>query len=126
MIKQIFFDVDGTLISKDGDIRPGALDVLKFCHKKGLFVVVWSGGGVEYAKSWVRKIDPNKEAHIHILEKTPGILIAGHMMVDDMKEMTTLAKNLGAIGYWVPYFEPMIVKDDNEMNRLKEFIERII
>jgi len=126
MIKQIFFDVDGTCISKDDQTRPGVLDVMKFCHSKNVMVMMWSGGGFGYAKTWAKRIDPNGEAHIHVVEKTPGTLITGQMMVDDMKEMTKLAKMLGAIGYWVPFYEPLITQNDNEMYKLKEFLERLL
>ena len=125
MIKQIFFDVDGTLVSKDDEIRPGAFEVMKFCKDKGIVVTMWSGGGIDYAKTWARRIDPKNELHINFFFKNPSLLEEGHMTVDDMKEVQKIADGLGAKGYWIPFFEPAIVKNDVELYKLKEVIAQL-
>ena len=56
----IAFDVDGTLITNTGNCTPDVsnkriVDLLKILSTfKNIRIVVWSGGGKEYAERWVR------------------------------------------------------------------------
>lgn len=57
--KRIAFDVDGTLIKKtsDGDVpRYEVIQMLLTLHSLGHIIIVWSGGGEDYAKSVVRRL----------------------------------------------------------------------
>lgn len=56
---RIAFDVDGTLIRNGGngeDIsNPRIVELLKtLASFKNTYIIVWSGGGKEYAERWVR------------------------------------------------------------------------
>ena len=56
---KIAFDVDGTLIVRtaDGDVpRYEIIAMLKTLYDLGHFIYVHSGGGVDYAQHWVRKL----------------------------------------------------------------------
>ncbi len=69
-VKRIAFDVDGTLIRKtdNGDVpRYEIICLCKLFIDLGHTVFVWSGGGMDYARSWAEKLDllPN----VRILEK---------------------------------------------------------
>lgn len=56
-MNRVVFDVDGTLINHGDDSpRYHVIEVLKNFHKMGYIVEVHSGGGVDYAKSWVRRL----------------------------------------------------------------------
>lgn len=74
MIKQrIAFDVDGTLIQKtiNGDVpRYDVLQTLFFLESIGHTIFIWSGGGVDYAEHWARKL--GVPATVRILPKTTG------------------------------------------------------
>ena len=59
MKTRIAFDVDGTLITKtsNGDVpRYDVINMLLFLERIGHTIFVWSGGGVDYAETWVRKL----------------------------------------------------------------------
>ena len=64
----VAFDVDDTLIDKYDEPRR---DVLEFLNLFWLLtdadIVVWSGGGVEYAEEWVAKL--NLEHKVRVVEK---------------------------------------------------------
>lgn len=54
---KIAFDVDGTLITLSND-RP-RWDIVEMVHtlkKCGHTIIVWSGGGKDYADMWVRRL----------------------------------------------------------------------
>lgn len=56
---RVAFDVDGTLIKKtsDGDVpRYDVIEVMLWMSALGHTVFVWSGGGEDYARQWVRKL----------------------------------------------------------------------
>jgi len=56
-IKQkIAFDIDGTLIDMKNAPRYWVIDSLLWFKKIGWDVIVWSGGGVDYAKMVVRRL----------------------------------------------------------------------
>lgn len=56
----VAFDVDGTLITNTGNVHPDVsnekiVELLKILSSfKNVRIVVWSGGGKEYAERWVR------------------------------------------------------------------------
>lgn len=49
------FDVDGTLITYSDKPRWDVIDTLRHLSKFGT-ILVWSGGGKDYAEQWVRKL----------------------------------------------------------------------
>ena len=44
----IFFDVDQTLLSLDGGLRPGVRDVFQRLTEEGHTLYVWSGNGIRW------------------------------------------------------------------------------
>lgn len=60
IMSRIAFDVDDTLIKhepgKESCPDYGIISVLKWFVNNGHQVLVWSGGGVDYASMWVRKL----------------------------------------------------------------------
>ena len=124
MITQIFFDIDGTLISKDDNIRPYVNELLQFLAYNDIHITFWSGGGTDYASMWSRRIDPEGRFRITIMGKAPYMLSEGHFVVDDMEDVIKVAKGLNADGYKVSFFEPLIVKNDDELLKLKEYLSK--
>lgn len=55
---RICFDIDGTLITEEHDPKPryDIINLLRWFKNNGHTVFVWSGGGVDYAEMWVRKL----------------------------------------------------------------------
>lgn len=57
----IAFDVDGTLIDdQDLMIIRSVRLLTDLAHMKNVEIVVWSGGGQDYAEMWVRKLGLEK------------------------------------------------------------------
>lgn len=53
----ICFDVDGTLIDSEGEVNWRITDLLRTLSRfKNTRIIVWSGGGAEYAKMTVRRL----------------------------------------------------------------------
>ena len=54
----VAFDIDGTLISEYDDTPNWPMiDLLRQFHALGATIIVWSGGGVDYAEMWVRRLN---------------------------------------------------------------------
>ncbi len=54
--KIIAFDVDGTLITFEDRPRWDIIEMLKTLNKLGCYIIVWSGGGDDYARHWCEKL----------------------------------------------------------------------
>jgi phosphoserine phosphatase len=52
----IAFDVDGTLINLDNTPNFEVIDLFRWFQRNGDRCIIWSGGGVEYAKHWGEKL----------------------------------------------------------------------
>lgn len=69
-VKRIAFDVDGTLIKRTDNGDVPRYEIVQMCQTfvaLGHSVFVWSGGGVNYAREWARKL--NLLPHVRIVEK---------------------------------------------------------
>lgn len=53
--KKIAFDVDGTLITGAGP-RYKVIALMRYFIDEGYDLIVWSGGGIDYAQRWVEKL----------------------------------------------------------------------
>lgn len=79
---KIAFDVDDTLIipavatNMPSDTpNYDVIGVLKWFQKQGHTIIIWSGGGIDYAKTWAEKL-ALFPCEIRIKEKNPDIDIA--------------------------------------------------
>jgi len=52
----IAFDVDGTLITYDDKPRYSVIATYNYFLSLGCTMVIWSGGGQEYAERWASKL----------------------------------------------------------------------
>ncbi len=78
----IAFDVDDTLIvpavatgMPSDTPNYDVITVLKWFQKQGHTIIIWSGGGVDYAKTWAEKL-ALMPCEIRIKEKSDDIDIA--------------------------------------------------
>ena len=56
MALRVVFDVDGCLIDGDDHPRDEVIRLLRALKGVGVYVVVHSGGGKDYAEMWVRRL----------------------------------------------------------------------
>lgn len=96
----IAYDVDDTLIipsivtGEDHDIpNDEVIAVFRWFQAQGHNMVVWSGGGVEYAKRWAEKLDLAPCA-IMVKTKTEGIDIAFDDCDVDLAKVNIKVKRL--------------------------------
>jgi len=81
--KIIAFDIDGTLINEFNDApKYWVINLLLWFKKIGWDVVIWSGGGIDYATTRVRKL--GFENLVRILPKWS---ISVDIAVDDEAEL---------------------------------------
>ena len=52
----VAFDVDGTLINYADEPRQEVLDMFKKYQDEGHTMIIWSGGGRDYAAMWARRL----------------------------------------------------------------------
>ena len=91
----IAFDVDGTLIT-NGEAKPDIsnpriVELLKILSSfKNVKIVVWSGGGKEYAERWVRLLGIGDYVW-RVASKMEHEQIKPHIAIDDIQN-TALGK----------------------------------
>jgi len=86
----IAFDVDGTLIDHEDRPLYRNVELLRRFVEDGMDVIVWSGGGVDYAERFVRKLG---------FEGLVRVIAKGNEQVDIAFDDEKV--NLGRINYEV-------------------------
>lgn len=90
----IAFDVDGTLIDAGPKYYEDIIQTLRVVSKwKNVKVVVWSGGGKEYAERWVRLLSLEKYVW-KCASKTEWKDIRPDIAIDDIQDTAIGAINL--------------------------------
>ena len=91
----IAFDVDGTLIDFNDNIRPEVVMLLTTLVYAGNHVIVWSGGGKDYAEQVGRRLGlPDTVVY---LSKFPAPSFHVDIAVDDEKD-TLMADQMLIVG----------------------------
>lgn len=89
----VAFDVDGTLIDANDEPRPEIISILEslvpWCT-----VVVWSGGGLGYARRWGEKLNLPSS----VIYWTKGGKVDITFDDQDIKSMSTVNINVGKEG----------------------------
>jgi hydroxymethylpyrimidine pyrophosphatase-like HAD family hydrolase len=95
-MKTVCFDVGGTLIQPFTNApRTEVIELLRTLQKLGYTVYVWSGGGIDYAKTWVNCLGLT---NVQVIRKGS---FKPDLAVDDMPDAT-----LGEGLIWVGPVEP--------------------
>ena len=119
----IFFDVDLTIISEDGNLRPRVPEVFRLLVEDGHKVYLWSGNGIRWPvvdrhglREWVSDCfyKPLYD-HRQALARQ-GFLVHPDFCVDDYPELVT---EFGGV-HVLPYGEPD--PGDQEMVRVYETV----
>lgn len=87
---KIAFDVDGTLIDTCDVPRHDVIDLFRWFQSHGHDMFIWSGGGIDYARHWARRIGLDAD----IIEKCSEPM---DIIVDDAIETENYGKQNGKI-----------------------------
>lgn len=80
----VAFDVDGTLISEVDDTPNWpVIDLLRQFHALGARIVVWSGGGSDYAEMWVRRLNLSAFVAFASTKTAPSFFALPDLTIDD-------------------------------------------
>jgi hypothetical protein len=115
MKKRAFFDVDGTLIDKDDVPRPLIPVLFKALTDRDCSIIVWSGGGRDYAKRQAQKILGVDEYVLDYDAKFnfKRFNINEHdFCVDDEEFVCRYFVKEGSTAFWVPFYDSKL--DDIE------------
>ena len=83
MVKRVIFDIDGTLQSSQGEIRPNCLSALRRLRQAGIAISIWSGNGLEFCRDWSERFDPEGELRLLVYSKVTSCLNGDVAVVDD-------------------------------------------
>lgn len=112
----VFVDVDGTLIDKDDNPRPFIRELFEGLKKLNLILVVWSGGGKEYAEEQVNKLDTKIYNLVDEFRWKGTPVIWTHIrpvfFIDDSEFIEKEHTGDGSAVIRVPFYEPNIVPVD--------------
>ena len=92
----VAFDVDGTLIDFDDNIRPEVIMLLVSLADAGNHVIVWSGGGKEYAEQVGRRL--GLPDHVVYMAKFPSSALPHVDVAFDDEKDTLLADQMLIVG----------------------------
>lgn len=84
----LYVDVDGTLINYHGKPRLDVVDAVVAAFYLGFHVVVWSGGGREYADMWALRLFRDDIIHVEAMAKDFSEPGKKDVVVDDMPVVT--------------------------------------
>ena len=98
----IAFDVDGTLISNTNGLGKEHINLVPFqlmvllSKQKNVRIMVWSGGGKEYAEQIVSKYGLARYVDIVIAKQEYDEVLHGHVDIafDDQHEFSLADKNI--------------------------------
>lgn len=94
--QKIAFDIDGTLIDEMTNApKYWVVDQLLWFLKIGWDVIIWSGGGVDYATMWTRKLGFTGLVRV-IAKGSEQVDIAVDDMMDDLAK-TTITKQIAKV-----------------------------
>jgi len=86
----VAFDVDLTLITANDKINYRVMDLLRWFLDNHDRVIVWSGGGIEWAQRWVRHLGLEGKVEVAAKTKENAELLGVDIAIDD--EFVTLGK----------------------------------
>lgn len=119
----LFFDVDFTLISSDGSLRPGTRETFQRLTSDGHQIFIWSGVGIRTAEIQRHQLEefvtdifvkPQEDFEAGLL--TFGVYVRPDFVIDDDAR---LVMNFGGM-LVEPYFFP--AESDAEMEKIYSVI----
>ena len=123
----IFFDVDYTLLSMDGSLRPGTREVFQRLIDDGHRLYIWSGVGMRTAdvqrhelEEFVSGIFQKPLENFEEGLETFGVTVRPDFVIDDYPEIVGAFGGVVARPYYFKAFE------DNEMERIYKIVSEYV
>ena len=126
----IFFDMDYTIISSTGALRPNAKPILERLHADGHKIYIWSGLGARRQEIQNLELNPfvtdvlEKPTHdyqqlVHGMLRRGELSVLPDLVIDDYPEIVSA---LGGISV-----KPYVIDDpsDDEMQRVYKAIQQL-
>ena len=79
----VAFDVDLCLITKENRINHEVLDLLLWFIKNNDRVIIWSGGGIDWAKKWARHLGVDNKVQVAMKTMENAKALGIDIAVDD-------------------------------------------
>lgn len=86
---KIAFDIDYTLVGENYAPRHEVIDLFRWFERQGWDMIIWSGGGIEYAERWAEKLG----LKARIIEKCSEVV---DIAVDDEMDERDWSKDIKA------------------------------
>jgi FMN phosphatase YigB (HAD superfamily) len=126
----ILIDIDGTLVDKDDNPRPFIDKLLDTINANDYVALLWSGGGIYYARDKARRLGIEKKI-IGIVPKTTETMSKmlidpkEYYVIDDSQDLIDAMETAGCRGFKVPFYESAM-EDKHSENILLEVREDIL
>lgn len=110
----VFLDVDGTAVEAEGEIaRPYLLEFCRGVSERGGKVVLWTGGGKDYAIIKLRRLSEEIQSHIIAAHGKAEPALRDFLaqntekrfFVDDVDYLIQAQQRAGYGGFVVPQFD---------------------
>ncbi|MSQ13748.1 MAG: hypothetical protein EXR47_06435 [Dehalococcoidia bacterium] len=123
----IFFDVDYTIISYDGTLRPGVKEVFEQLKQDGLDIYVWSGMGIRWNVVRTHGLAPfvsgvyekpiqNYVEAVNAMLTRQELPVRPEFVVDDYPEIVTALGGMAIRPFWA------VDMRDREMERVYRIV----
>lgn len=105
--RKLFIDVDNTLVSADDTVRPGIREFFEEARKIFDVIVVWSGGGGDYARTKMHRagVEDFIDLFSSKIDYDKFIVTEEDFFIDDQVSVVEyFRKKKKALGYIVPEY----------------------
>lgn len=121
----IFFDMDGTILSTEDEVRPYTKHIMNELRKDGHILYMWSGGGGSYCIRHAHKNELSQFIEGYFTKEVPlPNNIIPDLVIDDEEIVIKMAIADGKHGFKIKCYTP-IIEDDEEMLNVLKYVRMI-
>lgn len=128
----VYLDVDGTLIDEFDNLRPFVIPFIQQTKNLGYYLVVWSGGGSDYARRHINRLGPHLVGLVDQYGSKIGSsgarpkVVSDHtklFFVDDSEHFVDRMRKKGHGAYRVATYDANTMTGDTELMRAIQAME---
>jgi hypothetical protein len=125
----VLLDVDGCIIDHQDNFRPFIIPFLQRAHQLGYEIIVWSGGGDDYARRHISRLGPFYLDYVRSFKtkigncKPENFVGRQVFVIDDSESLIARWKSFGFGGYRMPTYDAYIMENDAEFVRAMQEME---